>query len=53
MTSHGLPGPARPWRARSPAAAMTAAFLLLAYSERVFLARLVVELLLRIAQIAG
>jgi hypothetical protein len=53
MTPHGLLGPARPWRARSPAAVLAATSLLVAYSERVALARIVVELLLRIAQIAG
>jgi hypothetical protein len=41
------------WRARALAAALIAAILLLAYAERLLLARMVLELLLRLAQTAG
>lgn len=44
---------ARLWRGRALAAAVTGTLLLLADAERVFLARTVVEVLLRLAQIAG
>jgi hypothetical protein len=44
--------PARLWRPRTLAAA-AAGTLLLACAERLCLARIVVELLLRLAQIAG
>ena len=40
-------------RQRSLAAAVTGTLLLLAYAEHVFLARIVVEVVLRVAQIAG
>jgi hypothetical protein len=45
--------PARLWRTRALAAAVTATLVLLTDAERVFLARIVVEFLLRLAQIAG
>jgi len=53
MTRQRPRGPARLPRARILAAAVTGALLLLAYAERVFLARIVVEVLLRLARIAG
>jgi hypothetical protein len=53
MTGQRPRGPARLSRARALAAAMTGALLLLAYTERVFLARIVVEVVLRVARIAG
>jgi hypothetical protein len=46
-------GPARLSRARALAAAATGTLLLLAYAERQFLVRTVVEVVLRLAQIAG
>jgi len=46
-------GPARLPRARTWAAGAAGALLLLAYAERLFLARIVVEVLLRLAQITG
>jgi hypothetical protein len=45
--------PARLWRPRALAAAATGTLLLLVYAERLLLARIVVELLLRLAQLAG
>jgi hypothetical protein len=45
--------PARLWRPRALAAAATGALLLLAYAERLLLARIVVEFLLHLARIAG
>ena len=45
--------PARLWRPRTLASAAAGTLLLLAYAERLFLARIVVELVLRLAQIAG
>jgi hypothetical protein len=51
MASQRLRGPARR-RARLLAAAVTG-ILLLAYAERVLLVRIVVEVLLRLAKIAG
>jgi len=44
---------ARLWRARALAGTAAGTLLLLACAERLFLARIVVELLLRLAQIAG
>jgi hypothetical protein len=44
---------ARLWPARALTAAVTGTLVLLVYAERLFLARIVVELLLRLAQIAG
>jgi hypothetical protein len=45
--------PARLWRPRALAATATVTLLLLAYAERLLLARTVMEFLLRVAQIAG
>jgi hypothetical protein len=53
MTRRGSAGRARRWRAGGLAAAVTAALLLLAYADRLFLARIVVEFLVRIAQMTG
>jgi len=53
MTRRGSAGRARLWRARGLVAAVTAALLLLAYADRLFLARIVVELLVRIASMTG
>jgi hypothetical protein len=53
MTGQRSRGPARLPRARTLAAAVTGTLLLLAYAERVFLARIIVEVVLRLAQIAG
>jgi hypothetical protein len=53
MTRQRPRGPARLSRARALAAAVTGTLLLLAYAERVFLARIVVEVVLRVARIAG
>jgi len=53
MTRHGTPGPAGLWRARAFAATASAALLLLADAEHLFLARIAVELVLRLAQITG
>jgi hypothetical protein len=53
MTRHASPEPAGPWRARTFTATASAALLLLADAERVLLARIAVELLLRLAQITG
>jgi hypothetical protein len=53
MTRQRPRGASRLPRPRTLAAAVTGALLLLAYAERVFLARIVVEVLLRLAQIAG
>ena len=53
MARHGSRGGAGPWRARALTAAVTASLLLLAYAERLFLARIAVELLVRLAQITG
>jgi hypothetical protein len=52
MTSQRPRGPARR-RARIRAAAVTGILLLLAYAEHVLLVRIVVEVLLRLAKIAG
>jgi len=53
MTYHGAPEPAGLWRARAFAATASVTLLLLADAERVFLARIAVELLVRLAQITG
>jgi hypothetical protein len=53
MTRRGSPEPAGLWRARAFAATASAALLLLADAERLFLARIAVELLQRLAQITG
>jgi hypothetical protein len=53
MTRHGSPAPAGLWRAGAPTATGTAALLVLAYGERLFLARIAVQLLLRLTQITG
>jgi hypothetical protein len=53
MTRQRPRGAARLPRARPLAAAVTVILLLLAYAERVFLARVVVEVVLRLARIAG
>jgi hypothetical protein len=45
--------PVRWWRRRALAAAVTGILLLLAYAERLFLIRIVVEFVLRLARIAG
>jgi hypothetical protein len=52
MTRHGAPEPAGLWRARAFAATASAT-LLLAGAERVFLARIAVELLVWLAQVTG
>jgi hypothetical protein len=46
-------GPARLWRARALAVAATGTLLLLAYAGHLFLVRIAVEFVLRLAQIAG
>jgi hypothetical protein len=46
-----LASPPRPWRARALVTAGTGALLLLAYAERLFVARIVVGLALRLARI--
>jgi hypothetical protein len=48
--SHGRAGL---WRARALATAITGSLIVAVYAERLFLARVVVELLLRLAQIVG
>jgi len=53
MTRHGSPETAGLWRARTFAATVGATLLLLADAERLFLARIAVELLVRLAQITG
>ena len=53
MARHGSPGPAGLWRARAFAATASAALLLLAFEERLFLARFAVELVVRLAQFTG
>jgi hypothetical protein len=53
MTRHGTPEPAGLWRARTFAATASVTLLLLADAERVFLARIAVELLVWLAQITG
>jgi hypothetical protein len=53
MTRRGSPGPAGLWRARALTATAIGTVVLLAYGNRLFLARLAVELLLRLAQITG
>jgi hypothetical protein len=53
VTRHGSPGLAGLWRARAFAATVSATLLLLADAERLFLARIAVEFLLRLAQITG
>lgn len=52
VTGRGSRGRPGLWRAGELAAAV-AGTVLLAYAERLFLARIVVELLLRLGQIAG
>ena len=52
MTRHGSPHPAGLWRARALTTVAIATIALLAYGERLLLARMAVELLLRIAQIS-
>jgi hypothetical protein len=53
MTRHGSSAPAGLSRARALTTTATASLLLLADAERLFLARIAVELLLRLAQITG
>ncbi|MGH3226609.1 MAG: hypothetical protein ACRDPY_49345 [Streptosporangiaceae bacterium] len=53
MTRPGSPEPAGLWRARTITMTATASVLLLADAERLFLARIAVKLLLRLAQITG
>ena len=53
MTRPGSPEPAGLWRARAITTTATASVLLLADAERLFLARIAVEFLLRLAQITG
>jgi hypothetical protein len=53
MTGQRPRGPARRPRARTLAAAVTGTLLLLACAERVLLARIVLEVVLHLAQIAG
>ena len=52
VTRQRARGPGRLWQARALAAAVTGTVLLLAYAEREVLAQIVVELVLRLAQIA-
>jgi hypothetical protein len=49
----GPRGRARPRRMRALVPALTAALLLLAYAERLLVARIVLELVLRLGQIAS
>jgi hypothetical protein len=53
LTRHGSAGPARRWRARGLVVAVAGALLALAYADRLLLARFLVELLVRIAQMTG
>jgi hypothetical protein len=53
VTREGSRGRARMWLARGLAAAVAGTLLLLAYAGRLALARLVLELLLRLGQLAG
>ena len=53
MTRHGWAEPPGLWRARAFAATAAVTLLLLADAERVVLARVAVELLVRLAQITG
>jgi hypothetical protein len=53
VTRQAARGRARLWQARALAAALTGTLLLLAYADRGFLARLVLELLLRLGQMGG
>jgi len=53
VARQGSRGRSALWRARALAATVTATLLLLAYAERLFLARVAVELLLRLASMAG
>jgi hypothetical protein len=53
MSRYGSPQPAGLWRARAFATTVSAALLLLAEAERPLLARIAVELLVRLAQMTG
>jgi len=53
MTRQGSPELTGLWRARAFAATASVTLLLLADAERVFLARIAVELLVRLAQVTG